>query len=456
MRYVLEAATAACAERDVMIALETHGRYTSTPEKFDATLALVKTARLAINFDTGNAFLNGNDPYEWLEAVIDRDVHVHAKDISHENARLYRGKVYGMLGCACGDGVLDWRRILEICERAPHDLVLSVECDTIDDAAAQPRIPQHTSRARCEGAAASAACASFRSTMSRTRPRPVRTSCCWPTGSAESAAPTCTSTRTARSWSRRSPRSHRRQLAPDPRARVQRRGPRRRAPRSGRPLSGDRVSVMPLFFCGHCSACREGRQQCCAQLGAVGYNWRWGGMGEYADRRRSSGRSPPRRDDRCAGSAGRADRRRGPRREQRSGAGRRHRPGHRRRPDRAARRLCRHWPPAPGPSTCLSPTRGAGGEPQTLGLTGASSTPPTAMSSAGCRDQFPGGLDVAIECAGNQQRARSVHRRRTTGSHGCPDGAAPDGRCSSIPRALTFRDVSLKGSTAFRSRVGPG
>jgi (R,R)-butanediol dehydrogenase/meso-butanediol dehydrogenase/diacetyl reductase len=45
---------------------------------------------------------------------------------------------------------------------------------------------------------------------------------------------------------------------------------------------GDRVAVMPLFFCGQCSSCREGRQECCTRLGAVGYNWAWGGMGEYA------------------------------------------------------------------------------------------------------------------------------------------------------------------------------
>jgi sugar phosphate isomerase/epimerase len=142
MRYVLEAATAACAERNVTIALETHGLYTSTPERLASTLALVDSPKLAINFDTGNAFLSGNDPYEWLESVIDQTVHVHAKDISEENAALYRGKVYGMLGCACGDGVLDWRRILEICGSAPHDLVLSVECDTVDDAA---RSLQHLS-----------------------------------------------------------------------------------------------------------------------------------------------------------------------------------------------------------------------------------------------------------------------------------------------------------------------
>ncbi len=46
--------------------------------------------------------------------------------------------------------------------------------------------------------------------------------------------------------------------------------------------AGDRVCVMPLAFCGHCAPCRAGRQQCCTRLAAVGYNWRWGGMGEYA------------------------------------------------------------------------------------------------------------------------------------------------------------------------------
>ena len=66
MRYVLEAATDTCIGRDVMLILETHGEYTSTPEKLDATLNLVTDKQIGINFDTGNAFLNGNDPYEWL------------------------------------------------------------------------------------------------------------------------------------------------------------------------------------------------------------------------------------------------------------------------------------------------------------------------------------------------------------------------------------------------------
>ena len=98
------------------------------------TFGLINSPALAINFDTGNAFLSGNDPHEWLADIIDDVVHVHAKDISQETADLYRGKVKGMLGCACGAGVIDWERIVETCRSAAQDIVLSIECASIDDA----------------------------------------------------------------------------------------------------------------------------------------------------------------------------------------------------------------------------------------------------------------------------------------------------------------------------------
>jgi sugar phosphate isomerase/epimerase len=134
MRYTLEEATAVAEPRGIVVALETHAEYTATPEALDRTARLVDSPALAINFDTGNAFLSGNDPHEWLDRVIDRVAHVHAKDISHEDAARYRGKVRGMLGCACGDGVIDWERIVQTCRRAPRDLVLSVECGSVEDA----------------------------------------------------------------------------------------------------------------------------------------------------------------------------------------------------------------------------------------------------------------------------------------------------------------------------------
>jgi len=39
------------------------------------------------------------------------------------------------VGCACGDGVIDWKRVIAVCRKAPRDLVLSVECGTIEQAA---------------------------------------------------------------------------------------------------------------------------------------------------------------------------------------------------------------------------------------------------------------------------------------------------------------------------------
>jgi hypothetical protein len=39
-----------------------------------------------------------------------------------------------MLGCACGDGVINWKRIVDTLTRADHDVVLSVECGSLDAA----------------------------------------------------------------------------------------------------------------------------------------------------------------------------------------------------------------------------------------------------------------------------------------------------------------------------------
>jgi sugar phosphate isomerase/epimerase len=67
--------------------------------------------------------------------VRDRLVHLHAKDISIQHSQAERGKVTGTpAGCACGDGVIDWKKVIQICRRAKRDIVLSVECGTIEQA----------------------------------------------------------------------------------------------------------------------------------------------------------------------------------------------------------------------------------------------------------------------------------------------------------------------------------
>jgi sugar phosphate isomerase/epimerase len=134
MRYVLEEVLPMAAARGVTLALETHAEYTASPAGLERILAMVDSPAMAVNFDTGNTYLSGNDPHAWLETIIDRVSHVHAKDISQADSDAYRGKVWGMLGCACGDGVIDWERIVATCRRAPRDIVLCVECGSAVDA----------------------------------------------------------------------------------------------------------------------------------------------------------------------------------------------------------------------------------------------------------------------------------------------------------------------------------
>jgi len=119
-----------------MIGLEPHHQYSASLEGMDRLLALVDSPAIGVNFDTGKAYLGGrSDIYEWLEHVLPRLVHLHAKDISAEHGTRERGKVLGTaVGCACGDGVVDWERVTAICRRAPREIVFSVECGTTDEA----------------------------------------------------------------------------------------------------------------------------------------------------------------------------------------------------------------------------------------------------------------------------------------------------------------------------------
>jgi sugar phosphate isomerase/epimerase len=136
MRYTLYEAALMAEPRGIKIGLECHSQYSRTPEGLDRIYNLVKSPAIGINLDTGNAYLAGQDPYAWLERVVERLVHLHAKDITVEHSEAERGKVTGTaVGCGCGDGVIDWRRVIEIVRRCPRDIVFSVECGSIDEAA---------------------------------------------------------------------------------------------------------------------------------------------------------------------------------------------------------------------------------------------------------------------------------------------------------------------------------
>jgi sugar phosphate isomerase/epimerase len=132
IKYTLREASFVAEKRGVKIGLECHAQYSKTPGGLDKIYGLVDSDAIGINLDTGNAYLAGQDVYGWLERVAGRLVHLHAKDISVEHSDKELGKVTGTpVGCACGEGVIDWKRVIDIVkEKTPRDIVFSVECGT--------------------------------------------------------------------------------------------------------------------------------------------------------------------------------------------------------------------------------------------------------------------------------------------------------------------------------------
>lgn len=121
-------------EKGVVLAIETHNALTNQEKYLDMLLKRFPPEVLGINFDTGNAFLSGNDPAGMLENLLPRIVHIHAKDIPEKLAR-ERGRVTGTrVGTAIGEGVIDFTAVMSLLRNHSYPGVVSVECDTLEQA----------------------------------------------------------------------------------------------------------------------------------------------------------------------------------------------------------------------------------------------------------------------------------------------------------------------------------
>jgi inosose dehydratase len=81
--------------------LEPHGIMTDTVKGMSKILdALGHEETVGVNLDTGNSWLGGGDPYEFVKVFGGRIKHVHWKDMPKEMAA-QRGKVFG-----CGMGLI--------------------------------------------------------------------------------------------------------------------------------------------------------------------------------------------------------------------------------------------------------------------------------------------------------------------------------------------------------------
>ncbi|MCC7153948.1 MAG: sugar phosphate isomerase/epimerase [Bryobacterales bacterium] len=140
MRYTLKKVLQVAERYNVAVGIEPHQSISKTTTGLLRIATLVESPCLRVNYDTGNAYLGGEDPYEGLKAVLPLLAHVHAKDISIRMAENEKGKLTGTpVGCACGEGVIDWAKVVAILTEGGFSGVLSVECGTSEQAASSLR-----------------------------------------------------------------------------------------------------------------------------------------------------------------------------------------------------------------------------------------------------------------------------------------------------------------------------
>ncbi len=133
MRRIYKQILKAAEAYQIVINIEPHGHYTTKPEFMEEMLSFADSPYLGLNMDTGNTYIAGQDPVEFLSRFSGRVNHVHIKDVSPSLAAAARGDLTGIAvsHCAIGEGVNadNIRRCLELLKQSGYDGVLSMECE---------------------------------------------------------------------------------------------------------------------------------------------------------------------------------------------------------------------------------------------------------------------------------------------------------------------------------------
>jgi sugar phosphate isomerase/epimerase len=126
MNYNLDELLKMSANYNITLTIEPHGVYTTNAEGLLKIMSLSDSPYLAINYDTGNVEVAGNDSVKTLKAVVEHVKHVHLKDIVQEKTAGHETGVTA--GMAIGDGGVDIRGCLDVLKDAGYDGCLSIEC----------------------------------------------------------------------------------------------------------------------------------------------------------------------------------------------------------------------------------------------------------------------------------------------------------------------------------------
>ncbi len=111
------------AELGIELLIEPHGPMTDSPEDMQGILEVLGySGNVGINLDTGNVWLGGADPVEFVKQFGDRIRHVHWKDLGEE-WETKRGELFGcgMSTIPIGDGAIDIKAVVHELKRIGFD-----------------------------------------------------------------------------------------------------------------------------------------------------------------------------------------------------------------------------------------------------------------------------------------------------------------------------------------------
>jgi len=117
---------------DVIVNVEPHGPYTTDVEFMTRLFEYFDSEHLRLNMDTGNTFISGLDPVEYLSQLRKYLSHAHIKDVSEGLAAAVRGEETGIAvsEVAVGGGVNaeNIRRCIDLMKQTSWDGCVSIEC----------------------------------------------------------------------------------------------------------------------------------------------------------------------------------------------------------------------------------------------------------------------------------------------------------------------------------------
>ncbi len=129
VREKLQAPIAWAEELGLKLLLETHGPVTDNLGLMgDLLEALGHEETVGVCLDTGNCWLGGGEPLDYIKAFGARIGHVHWKDMP-EAMEKQRGKVFGcgMALIALGDGVIGIEGVVKALKKARIDVATTLE-----------------------------------------------------------------------------------------------------------------------------------------------------------------------------------------------------------------------------------------------------------------------------------------------------------------------------------------